>query len=68
MMHRRRTKHIDIKFHFIREEIERGDVILTFTSTSTQVADLLTKPLPKARTQKLRDYIMGYMRDLNAMG
>lgn len=67
VMHRR-TKHIDIKFHFIREAIERGDVILTFTSTSTQVADLLTKPLPKARTQKLRDYIMGYMRDLNAMG
>ena len=67
VMHRR-TKHIDIKFHFIREAIERGDVVLTFTSTSTQVADLLTKPLPKARTQKLRDYIMGYMRDLNAMG
>ena len=67
VMHRR-TKHIDIKFHFIREAIERGDVVLTFTSTSTQVADLLTKPLPKVRTQKLRDYIMGYMRDLNAMG
>ena len=67
VMHRR-TKHIDIKFHFIREAVERGDVVLTFTSTSTQVADLLTKPLPKARTQKLRDYIMGYMKDLNAMG
>ena len=67
VMHRR-TKHIDIKFHFIREAVERGDVVLTFTSTSTQVADLLTKPLPKTRTQKLRDYIMGYMRDLNAMG
>lgn len=67
VMHRR-TKHIDIKFHFIREAVERGDVILTFTPTSTQVADLLTKPLPKPRTEKLRDYIMGYMRDINTMG
>ena len=68
VMHRR-TKHIDIKFHFIREAIERGDVVLTFTSTSTQVADLLTKAVtqgPLLRSSETTS--LGYMRDLNAMG
>lgn len=41
-----RTKHIDIRFHFIRELVEREEIILKFCSTNEQVADIFTKALP----------------------
>lgn len=53
-MHQR-SKHIDIRFHFIRETVANGQVLLTFIPTMEQLADLMTKALPKARTQRLRD-------------
>ena len=40
-----RTKHIDIKHHFIRDHVLKGDIELEFVSTSKQLADILTKPL-----------------------
>ncbi|CAI7905761.1 unnamed protein product [Closterium sp. NIES-53] len=43
----RRTKHIEVKHHFIREAVEMGEVKLTYVSTKAQPADFLTKPLPK---------------------
>ena len=41
-----RTKHVDIRLHFIREEIERGAVDVVKISTEDNPADALTKPLP----------------------
>ena len=62
IMHQR-SKHIDIiRFHFIRETVASGQVLLTFISTTEQLADLLTKALPKSRTQRLRDQVLGYQR------
>lgn len=40
-----RTKHIDIRYHFIRELISNGKVILKFCSTEDQKADMFTKAL-----------------------
>nr|AAT76321.1 putative integrase [Oryza sativa Japonica Group]ABF97341.1 retrotransposon protein, putative, unclassified [Oryza sativa Japonica Group] len=40
-----RTKHIDIRFHFLRDHIEKGDVELQFLDTKLQLADIFTKPL-----------------------
>jgi hypothetical protein len=40
-----RTKHIDVRYHFIREHIENGTVELHFVPTDKQIADILTKPL-----------------------
>jgi hypothetical protein len=44
-----RTKHIDIKHHFIRELVENGTVELQYVESGRQLADVLTKGLPKAR-------------------
>lgn len=44
-----RTKHIDIRYHFIRDHIMKGDVELHFIPTEYQLADLFTKPLDENR-------------------
>jgi hypothetical protein len=43
----RRTKHIDIRFHFTREHLELGHITIPHISTKDQLADILTKPLPR---------------------
>nr|GEU93460.1 Gag-Pol polyprotein [Tanacetum cinerariifolium] len=44
-----RSKHIDIRHHFIREQVERGVVELYFVSTDYQLVDIFTKALPRQR-------------------
>ena len=41
-----RTKHIDIKYHFVRGTVEKKDVRLVYCPTEKMVADILTKALP----------------------
>ena len=48
-----RTKHIAIKYHHIRELTEMNTLTLVYLETKRMVADLLTKPLPKATITKL---------------
>jgi hypothetical protein len=42
-----RTKHIDIRFHMIRDYVEQGAVEVVYVDTNNQVADMLTKALPR---------------------
>nr|GEW66856.1 hypothetical protein [Tanacetum cinerariifolium] len=44
-----RSKHIDIRHHFIRDQVERGVVELCFVSTDYQLAGIFTKALPRKR-------------------
>ncbi|GKE06818.1 retrovirus-related pol polyprotein from transposon TNT 1-94 [Tanacetum coccineum] len=44
-----RTKHIDVRYHFIKEQVEKGIVELFFVGTEYQLADLFTKALPEDR-------------------
>ena len=53
-----RTKHIDIKHHFIRDHIEKGEIRLAYVASEANIADILTKSLNKARFEKLRE-LMG---------
>ncbi|GJR71023.1 hypothetical protein Tco_0017088 [Tanacetum coccineum] len=48
-----RTKHINIRYHFIKEHVEKGTVELYFVGTEYQLADLFTKALPKERFEYL---------------
>ena len=41
------TKHIPIKFHFVRDQVALGNVILRYCESSRQLADVLTKPLAR---------------------
>ncbi|GKA79219.1 retrovirus-related pol polyprotein from transposon TNT 1-94 [Tanacetum coccineum] len=47
------TKHIDIRYHFIKEHVENGTVEIYFVGTEYQLADLFTKALPKERFEYL---------------
>nr|GEZ64177.1 hypothetical protein [Tanacetum cinerariifolium] len=42
-----RAKHIDVRYHFIKEQVENGIVKLYFVRTEYQLADIFTKPLPR---------------------
>ncbi|GJS02626.1 retrovirus-related pol polyprotein from transposon TNT 1-94 [Tanacetum coccineum] len=42
-----RSKHIDIRYHFIREKVEKGVVELNFVTTDYQLVDIFTKALPR---------------------
>ena len=48
-----RTKHIDIRYHFVREKIEANTIDVRYLSTEQMLADLLTKGLAKDRHVKL---------------
>ncbi|GJS18189.1 retrovirus-related pol polyprotein from transposon TNT 1-94 [Tanacetum coccineum] len=43
------AKHIDVRYHFIKEQVENGIVELYFVRTEYQLADIFTKPLPRER-------------------
>ncbi|GKA32276.1 hypothetical protein Tco_0718643 [Tanacetum coccineum] len=48
-----RSKHIDIRFHFIKEQVENGVVELYFLNTEYQLADIFTKALGRERIEFL---------------
>jgi len=58
----RRTKHIDIRFRFLRD-VENGSLKLEYVSTDDNVADALTKPLFKQRFESLRSFMGLFMRN-----
>jgi hypothetical protein len=57
-----RSKHIEIRYHFICDWVQRGAVQLQYISTDEQVADILTKALPRGKHVFFRDK-MGLVRN-----
>ena len=52
-----RSKHIDIRFHFIRECVERGQIIVEHVDSKDQRADILTKALAYVKHGEMRNLI-----------
>jgi hypothetical protein len=50
-----RTKHIDIRHHFLRDHVSKGDIKIDGIGTIDQLADIFTKPLDESRFCKLRN-------------
>ncbi|KAJ9546726.1 hypothetical protein OSB04_019269 [Centaurea solstitialis] len=44
-----KTKHIDIRYHFIKDDVEKGNIEMFFVNTDFQLDDLFTKPLDEKR-------------------
>jgi hypothetical protein len=60
-----RTKHIDIRHHFLRDHEAKGDIDLHHVSTKRQLADIFTKPLDEQRFCALRNELnILYSRNL----
>jgi hypothetical protein len=62
-----RSKHIDTRYHFIRECIARKEVQLEFVKSQDQVADIFTKPLKYDTFYKLRA-LLGVIRKTSLRG
>jgi hypothetical protein len=56
-----KSKHIDIKYHYIREMIQKGAVNLQYVPTNEQVTDVLTKPLSRVKFEHFR-YKLGLLQ------
>ncbi|GJS63758.1 hypothetical protein Tco_0678322 [Tanacetum coccineum] len=56
-----RTKHINIRYHFMKEHVEKGTTELYFVRTEYQLADLFTKALPRERFEYLVHRIVFHM-------
>ena len=52
-----KSKHIEIKYHYIRDMVHRGVVKLQYVTTDDQIDDVLTKPLDRVSFEYFRDKI-----------
>jgi hypothetical protein len=57
-MFSKRTKHIDVKWHFAQEAVADGTIAVKYVHTSKMPADCLTKPLAAEKLHKCRDVIL----------
>ena len=46
-----KSKHIEIRYHFIHDMVQKGAVELQYIPTYDQIADVHTKPLPKMKLE-----------------
>ena len=52
---RQKTKHIDLRYHYIREQQDKGQIEIRYVESENQLADILTKALPRPRFESLRE-------------
>ena len=53
-----RTKHIDVRYHFIRQAIHDGRIEIQYCPTEAMIADIFTKPLPPPTFERHRDSLL----------
>ena len=50
-----KSKHINIKYHYIRDMVQRGALKLQYVVTDEQIADVLMKPLARVKFEYVRE-------------
>ena len=50
-----KSKHINIKYHYIRDMVQKGAVNLQYVATEEQIADVLMKPLARVKFEYFRE-------------
>ena len=58
-INRKRSKHIDIRYHFIRDEISEGRLSLQYIPSEENIADIFTKSISAIKLKKFKSMIMG---------
>jgi hypothetical protein len=59
-----KLKHIEIRYHFIRDMVQRGALKLQYISMDEQVVDVMTKPLSRVKFEHFRDKLGIVRKDL----
>ena len=54
-----RSKHMDIKYRFIKQHVANGDICLEYIPTADQLADALTKSLDRIKVSSFRQFTLG---------
>jgi hypothetical protein len=54
-----KTKHMDVRYHYVKELVDTGKIILQHLSTTKMISDILTKPLVSGPFLLLRDKLLG---------
>jgi hypothetical protein len=52
-----RTKHLDVRYHWIRERVENGEIVVTRVASSDNIADGFTKALPMPAFVDFRNFL-----------
>jgi hypothetical protein len=63
-----KTKHIEIRYHYIHDMVQKGVVKLQYVGTDEQVADVLTKPLSHVKFEYFRDKLGVVRKDFPRKG
>jgi hypothetical protein len=63
-----RSNHIEIRYHYIHDMVQRGALKLQYVSMYEQVVDVLTKPLSRVKFEHLRDKLGIVRKDLPRKG
>ena len=56
-MFHKKTKHIDVRYHFVRKIIARGVIVVRKISAHDNPADMMTKTLPSAKFEHCLDLV-----------
>ena len=51
-VHHQRSKHIDIRYHYVRQEVQNGSIDLDYIPSSENIADMFTKPVSRVKMDK----------------
>ena len=60
-----KSKHIELRYHFFRDMVQKGAINLKYVPTEEQVADVLIKPLVRVKFEYFRDKLGVVRKDLS---